>query len=160
MVWRSGKHAEKIIRVEWAEFRRKLSRETLGKSICMIWGFLEKSLHHRILSKWSPETSAASKLLLGGPWMLPGCFQNMWERPVRVLFGAYSKIRKLRWSKKLTNSWIAYDHMIIWSCDQVQVPSSGTIVQVPSSDTKFRYHSSGTKFRYHSKKYRVRHSFE
>jgi hypothetical protein len=37
----------------------------------MIWGFLAKSLHHRIHPKWFLETSAPSKLILGGDWMLP-----------------------------------------------------------------------------------------
>ena len=49
------------------EFRRNLSRGTLGKSIFMISGSLEKSLP-RVPSKWFLETLAASKLILGGPW--------------------------------------------------------------------------------------------
>ena len=41
----------------------------------MILVFLQKSLHHRMLPKLSQETPAASKLMLGGPRVLPGFFQ-------------------------------------------------------------------------------------
>jgi len=55
------------LRIDSPDFRRKLSRDTLPKSISMICGFLEKSLHHRIRPKWSLEIPAASKLIVGGP---------------------------------------------------------------------------------------------
>ena len=59
------------LRIDCAEFRRKLSRETLGKSMFMIFGFLGKSLEDRIPPKLFLETPAASKLILDDPWMLP-----------------------------------------------------------------------------------------
>jgi hypothetical protein len=52
-------------------FRQKLSRETLEKSNFMILKLIEKSLRHRIPPNWSLETPAVSRLILGGPWMLP-----------------------------------------------------------------------------------------
>ena len=54
------------LRTDCPELRRKLSWETVGKSIFMIVGCLGKSLQHRTPPKWSLETPAGFKLSLGG----------------------------------------------------------------------------------------------
>ena len=66
-----GKETGHRLRTDCAEFHRTLSRGILEKSIFMIYGFLEKSLHHRIPPKWFLETPAASELILGGPLDAP-----------------------------------------------------------------------------------------
>ena len=43
-----------------------------GASWCAL-GFLGKSRERRLPTKRSLDAPAASKLILGGPWVLPGC---------------------------------------------------------------------------------------
>ena len=38
------------------------------KLMFVIWGFLEKSLHHRVSPKCGLETPTTSKLIPGNPW--------------------------------------------------------------------------------------------
>ena len=59
----------KIVLHQFLRFSSKMSLETLGKSISRIWWFPGKSFN----AKWSLETPAASKLILGSLWMLLGC---------------------------------------------------------------------------------------
>ena len=51
-------------RIDWAEFRQKLSRKTLENSMCIIFGFREKSLHHTMcyLKKWLSKKWLAQRL--------------------------------------------------------------------------------------------------
>ena len=65
-------------RIDWAEFHRKNCHGRHSTSwFCMIWGILEKPLEHRILTKLSLETPAAS--ILDDPWMLPDAPKIPWE---------------------------------------------------------------------------------
>ena len=53
-------------RIDSTDFRGRLSQETITSRFSMIFGFLAKSLIDKCLQN-------VPKLILGGPWMLPGC---------------------------------------------------------------------------------------